>query len=126
AGNDAAVMRLRARKRRPSKPFAVMAAGLVDVRALAEVSAEAAALLAAPAAPIVLLRAKAGTVAPSVAPDNPLLGVMLPATPLHHLLMHDLDIPIVATSGNHSGGAIVADEHAALSALGEIADLFLV
>jgi hydrogenase maturation protein HypF len=68
-----------------------------------------------------------GTViAASVAPDNPWLGIMLPYTPLHHLLMRTIDFPVVATSGNLSDEPICTDEHEALSRLNRIADLFLV
>ena len=126
ARNDAAVQRLRDRKRRPAKPFAVMAPSLGDAHALAQISKEEEALLTAPEAPIVLLRARGTTLAPNVAPGNPLLGLMLPYSPLHHILMRALGFPVVATSGNYSGGVIVTEEHAALSVLGEIADLFLV
>jgi hydrogenase maturation protein HypF len=85
-------------------------------------------LLRSAAAPIVLLRAKAGSnlIAPSVAPSNPLLGVMLPTTPLHHLLMDELGCPIVATSGNRGGEPIVADEDEAIARLKDLADVFLV
>jgi hydrogenase maturation protein HypF len=127
ARDEAAVARLRARKRRPAKPFAVLAATLADAHALADIDAAEAALLCAPAAPIVLLRARAGAgrVAPAVAPDNPLLGVMLPATPLHHLLARDLGFPLVATSGNRHGEPIAAGGAEAMARLHGIADLFL-
>lgn len=126
ARNEAAVRRLRARKRRPSKPFAIMVPGLEAARALAEIPDEAADLLGSPAAPIVLVRARDGGVAPAVAPGNPDLGIMVPYTPLHHLLMDALGFAIVATSGNRSGAPIVADEAQALAELAGIADLFLV
>jgi len=65
-------------------------------------------------------------VAPSVAPNNPYLGVMLPYTPLHHLLLAELNFPVVATSGNLSDEPICTDEREALERLGDIADVFLV
>jgi len=128
AGNDAAVCRLRARKRRPRKPFALMFPSLETAQAAAHVGAVERNLLASPAAPIVLLRARSDRVAlaPGVAPDNPCVGVMLPYTPLHHLLLRDLARPVVATSGNLGDEPIVADETEALERLAGIADCFLV
>jgi hydrogenase maturation protein HypF len=128
ARNEAAVRRLRDRKRRPAKPFAIMVPSFADARLIADVAAEEAAALTDAAAPIVLLQARqdGNPIAPSVAPANPRLGVMLPYTPLHHLLMTELGFPIVATSGNRSSEPIVADEKDALARLGGLADLFLV
>jgi hydrogenase maturation protein HypF len=129
ARNEDAIQRLRQRKHREEKPFAVMCSTLESVRALCEVSELEAELLSSVEAPIVLLRRKAGDevgVASAVAPGNPNLGVMLPYTPLHHLLMRELGFPIVATSGNLSDEPICTDEGEALIRLGQIADLFLV
>lgn len=127
AGDEAAVARLRARKQRPAKPFALMARDLAQARSLCDVSPDAAALLTSPAAPIVLLpRQPAAPVAPSVAPDNPNLGIMLPYTPLHHLLLDAVDFPVVATSGNVNDEPICIDEEEAAERLGQIADQFLV
>jgi hydrogenase maturation protein HypF len=90
-------------------------------------SAEEQALVASPEAPIVLLRRRAGGgVAAAVAPANPALGVMLPHTPLHHLLLADLGFPVVATSGNRSDEPICTDGREALARLTGIADAFLV
>jgi hydrogenase maturation protein HypF len=86
-------------------------------------------VLDSPEAPIVLLRRRAGpapSIAPSVAPRNPYLGVMLPCTPLHHLLMRDIGRPVVATSGNRADEPICIDEREAVDRLRGIADLFLV
>src|SRR5262249_53298449 len=78
-------------------------------------------------APIVLCsRRPASGIAPSVAPNNPYLGVMLPYTPLHHILMRDLRRPVVATSGNRSDEPIAIDEREAVRRLAGVADLFLV
>jgi hydrogenase maturation protein HypF len=128
ARNDAAVRRLRDRKRRPAKPFAIMVPSFAHALMIAEIGAEEAAALADSTAPIVLLRARqdGNPIAPSVAPANPRLGIMLPYTPLHHLLMAELGSPVVATSGNRGGEPIVADETDALARLGGLADLFLV
>ncbi len=127
ARSEEAVQRLRRRKRREEKPFALLYPSLQAVRRDCLVSAEEVALLASPEAPIVLLRRRTGaSVAAAVAPGNPSLGVMLPYTPLHHLLMSELGFPVVATSGNLAEEPIVTDEGDALDRLGGIADLFLV
>jgi hydrogenase maturation protein HypF len=128
ARDTAAVERLRDRKQRPAKPFAIMVGTLAEAGAVAVMAAPEQRLLVSPAAPIVLVRARtdAHLVAPAVAPDNPWLGIMLPTTPMHHVLMRDLGFPIVATSGNLGGEPIVTDEAEALQRLKGIADLFLV
>ncbi|MDW8104140.1 MAG: carbamoyltransferase HypF [Armatimonadota bacterium] len=127
ARNEGAVRRLRERKRREEKPFALMYPSLEMVRAHCEVSEVEERVLRSPESPIVLLRRREEeVVAPSVAPHNPYLGVMLPYTPLHHLLLRALGFPIVATSGNLSDEPICTDEHEALHRLAGIADLFLV
>jgi hydrogenase maturation protein HypF len=123
ATNDAAVRELRRRKRRDEKPFAVMAA---DPGRFCEVSPEEDRLLRSPAAPIVLLRRRPGAaVAESVAPGNPLLGVMLPYTPLHHLLLEAAGRPLVLTSGNASDEPIAHRDGDARGRLSPIADAFL-
>jgi hydrogenase maturation protein HypF len=129
AGDEAAVLRLRARKHRHEKPLAVMCPSLDVVRLECEVSAAEARVLVSPEAPIVLLRrqdAPRAAIAPSVAPGNPLLGVMLPYSPLHHLLVSEVGAPVVATSGNLADEPICIDEREALERLAGIADLFLV
>jgi hydrogenase maturation protein HypF len=127
AGNEAAVAELRRRKRRPTKPFAVMAMDLERAAGLIAIDEAIAEALASPEAPIVLAPRRLGApIADSVAPGNPNLGVMLPSSPLHHLLSRDLGLPLVATSGNLGEEPICTDEREALSRLGGIADLFLV
>ncbi|MDQ7849365.1 MAG: carbamoyltransferase HypF [Armatimonadota bacterium] len=127
ARSEEAVQRLRHRKRREEKPFALLYPSLQAARRDCLVSGEEAALLVSPEAPIVLLRRRAGaSVAAAVAPGNPFLGVMLPYSPLHHLLMTELGFPVVATSGNLAEEPIVTDEREALDRLSGIADLFLV
>ncbi len=126
ARNDTAVREVRRRKRREEKPFALMLPDLEAARVICRVEAAEEALLASPEAPIVLLARREGAVAPSVAPGNPTLGVVLPYSPLHHLLMRDLAFPVVATSGNLSDEPIATDEREALDRLAGIADCFLV
>ncbi len=133
-----AVATLRTRKERHAKPFAVMVRDLDQARSLCEVSDDEEALLASVRAPIVLLRRRllrpvsTGSwtpppgVAPGVAPGNPWLGLMLPTTPLHHLLLRAVGCPVVATSGNLSDEPIATDEVDAVERLGSLADLFLV
>ena len=94
--------RLRALKRREAKPFALMARDLDQLRTWCEVDEAGAAALSSAAAPIVLLPRRAAALAEGVAPGLPLLGAMLPSTPLHHLLMRRRKAPIVLTSGNLS------------------------
>ncbi|MCG8403955.1 MAG: carbamoyltransferase HypF [Phycisphaerales bacterium] len=131
AGNASAVRRLRTRKHREEKPFALMFPSVEEVRARCEISEAEERLLSSPASPIVLLRRRTNADAesridPAVAPDNPCLGVMLPSTPLHHLLMRELGFPLVATSGNLSDEPICTDEYEAVNRLRGIADWFLV
>ncbi|HXY81369.1 MAG TPA: carbamoyltransferase HypF [Gaiellaceae bacterium] len=123
AGDEDAVARLRGRKHREEKPLALMT-GVPD--ALCDVEPEERALLESPARPIVLMRRLPGApVAASVAPGSPWLGVMLPYTPLHHLLWHDLQRPFVLTSGNLSDEPIAFDDEEARRRLGGVADAFL-
>jgi len=121
-----AVARLRIRKRRDEKPFAVMMPALAVVRQYCHVSASEERLLTSPAAPIVLLRPNGQPgIAPNVASSSPYLGVMLPYSPLHHLLMEACPFPVVATSGNLSDEPIAIDNDEARARLAGIADLFL-
>ncbi len=124
--NDEAIRELRRRKHREEKPFALMFKDLESVRAACVVSALEEQLLTAPEAPIVLVRRRVGALAPSIAPGNPFLGVVLPYAPVQHLLMRALGFPAVATSGNLTDEPIVTDETEALDRLAGIADLFLV
>lgn len=125
ATNEDAVLRLRTRKRRPSRPFAIMLRELAEIKNYCSVSSAEEALLGSPAAPIVLLKTRSKVLAPSVAPGLDYLGVMLPYTPLHHILMQEADRPLVMTSGNISDEPIAQDNAEALSRLGNIADFFL-
>jgi hydrogenase maturation protein HypF len=126
ARSDLATAALRARKHREDKPFAVMAAGVDEVRRLCAVDDVAAGLLTSRRRPIVLLPRLAGSdVAAPVAPGNRYLGVMLPYTPLHHLLVERAGFPLVLTSGNVSDEPIAYADDEALERLTGIADAFL-
>jgi len=129
ARNDKAVRLLRERKHREEKPLALMFPSLEAIKAECEVSPLEERLLRSPESPIVLLRQirnPKSEIRNSCAPNNPYLGIMLPYTPLHHLLMAELGFPVVATSGNLSDEPICTDEHEALERLRDIADVFLV
>ena len=129
AANEEALRRLRERKRRPVKPLAVMVPDLQAARRWVEVPDFVAALLASPQAPIVLApRTGAGwsEPAPSVAPDCPQLGVFLPYTPLHRLLLDAFGAPLVATSGNASDQPTIHEDDVARASLAPIVDGFLV
>lgn len=127
ARQDDAVQRLRRRKHREEKPFAVMCPDSAAVRRLCDMDDLEKRLLTSPESPIVLLRKRPKVdISPLVAPDNPYLGVMLPYTPLHHILMRELGITVVATSGNLSDEPICTDEEEAVDRLRGLADVFLV
>jgi hydrogenase maturation protein HypF len=134
ARRDEAVALLRARKGRADKPFAVMARDLDAARRLAHIDGDEARLLTSPQQPIVLLRVGAGApLSPMVAPDNPMIGIMLPYTPLHHLLFNPVpgsDQPppevLVMTSGNITDEPICYDDADARQRLGRLADCWLI
>ncbi len=126
ARSPEAVARLRDRKHREEKPLAVMMPSVDVMRRFCAVSADEEALLRSPAAPIVLLTPLAGeAIAPNVAGSSPFLGVMLPSSPLHHLLMRAYPFPVVATSGNRSEEPIAIENEEASERLAGIADRFL-
>ena len=126
ATSDGAVELLRARKRRPYKPLAIMVATLEQVTEHCFVSVEEEKLLTSPQCPIVLMRWKHDSpVSRKVAPGLKYLGVMLPYTPLHHLLLRETGLPLVMTSGNISEEPIAKDNDEALRRLEGIADYFV-
>ena len=129
AGDEDAVARLRARKHREEKPFAVLVADLDAARAIADVGEIEADLLVGPERPIVLVPRRAGDgaeqpIAPSVAPGNRSLGLLLPPTPLHLLLAASFGGPLVLTSGNRSHEPIASDDATVHERLSGIADAY--
>ena len=144
AGNDDAVKILRHRKHRDEKPFALMFPSIEMIKEHCFVSGVEENTLLSSESPIVLLRKKSGfrypvsgiqhptkwqaasSISESVAPRNPYLGVMLPYTPLHHLIMKELSQPVIATSGNISEEPMCIDENEAIERLSGIADYFLI
>ena len=133
AADEDAVQRLRRRKQRDEKPFAVMFPSLAAVSGTCRVNEEERRLLDSPMAPIVLLERSANPafpagarIAAAVAPGNPDLGVLLPFTPLHHILLREAGTPLVATSGNLSEEPVCIEENEARARLNNVADCFLV
>ncbi len=127
ADDERSVAALRHRKHREEKPFALMVAGLGAARGLVELGSTEDSLLGDPARPIVLARRREGArIAAAVAPRSPELGVMLPYSPLHHLLLADAGVPLVMTSANVSDEPIAYRDEDALERLAMIADLFLI
>lgn len=132
ATNDEAVRELRKRKHREEKPFALMFPSVESVKEVCEVSETEERVLCSPESPIILLKRKSkignpiSKISVTVAPHNPYLGAMLPYTPLHHLLMKKLNLPLVATSANLSEEPICIDEYEALERLKGIADYYLI
>ncbi len=126
ATSERAVNRLRQRKNRPAKPLAVMVADLDEVRRHCEVTNAEARLITSPGSPIVLMKWRGESpITKAVAPGLKYLGVMLPYTPLHHLLLRETGRPLVMTSGNLSEEPIARDNDEALRRLNGIADSFL-
>jgi hydrogenase maturation protein HypF len=122
ATSEVAVALLRDRKHRPSKPMAVMVADLDAALRLASLSAAERELLGSPARPIVLARTSEDGLAPAVRAGAPYLGVMLPVTPLHHLIAAEMARPLVVTSGNLSDEPIIIDDETARRRLPSVAD----
>lgn len=123
---SAPVRRLRERKHREAKPFALLVESVEAAERIAELDDDERRALQDPAAPIVLIRALAESpVAAEVAPTTELLGVMLPATSLHAMLAGDVGVPLVCTSGNRSNEPIIVEDDVAMAAFADIADLVL-
>ena len=128
ATREEAVARLRTRKQRGRKPFAVMFPDLARLEAAVELDAATRAVFESPACPIVLVRRREGEgeLAPSVAPGNPMVGAMVPYSPLHYLLLREAGVPLVATSGNLSDEPICIGDEEARTRLRGLADVFVV
>ncbi len=127
AANEAAVQRLRRRKHREEKPFALMARDIATIRSFAHLDAEEITVLSSPQRPILLLQKRTQhAIAPAVAPNNRYFGVMLPYAPLHYLILDGDFTALVMTSANLSEEPIVIGNQEAVERLGGIADGFLV
>ncbi len=134
ADNEQVVKRLRELKHRPYKPFALMADSIKDIEEIAYVSKEEKEILKGEIRPIVLLRARPNVLPKSIAPDTSDYGIMLPYTPIHHLLFYFYKkyIPqdkfpiLVMTSGNRSGNPICIGNREAISNLKEFVSYFLI
>ena len=126
ACNPEAVGKLRTRKMRDEKPFAIMVANLATAHKLAVISKTEESLLTSPESPIVIVRKQTDSpLAKLVAPDNGWIGVMLPYAPLHHLILRDNFPALVMTSGNSSNEPVAFEDGDALRRLAKIADYFL-
>ena len=126
ARSDEAVSRLRERKQRGAKPLAVMFPSMEELEDACEVSEQERKLLQDPAAPIVLVKRRMSCgLSEELAPGNPWLGAFLPYSPLHHIWMRLVGVPVVMTSGNLSDEPICIDNDEAVERLGKIADGFL-
>lgn len=126
ATSNNAVNRLRERKKRPAKPFAIMLRDVEEAKRYCRIEEREIEALTSPASPIVLVKKREDAgLSPAVAPGLRHLGVMLPYTPLHYLLMDEAGLPLVMTSGNLSEEPIAKDNEEALSRLAKIADFFL-
>lgn len=122
ATNEESVRTLRERKRRPSKPFAVMFPDMQSLRDAVEITQAEAALIDSKEKPVVLVRRKVSAIAASVAPDIDRLGVFLPYTPLQHRIFEGIDVPLVATSANMSDEPIIRSDTALTERLGDVVD----
>ena len=123
--NDA-VNKLRERKKRPAKPFAVMFSSAEEAKKYVEMTPQEEALLESRVSPIVICKSRGDSaIAPSVAPRNAFLGVMIPYTPLHELILEKAGVPLVMTSANVSGDPLIIDDATALEGLADVADSFL-
>ena len=126
AANEAAVLRLRERKHRPTKPFALMIPSVESAKELAKITPSELALLRSKERPIVLLKKRHSCDLPeAVAPGIDRIGLMLPYTPLHHLLLERLNRPIVATSANLSDEPIIRDGETLRKKMGQVVDAVL-
>ncbi|MEE9424193.1 MAG: carbamoyltransferase HypF, partial [Methylococcales bacterium] len=124
--NSHAIAKLRKRKNRLRKPFALMLPSLEAAHEECFINQEEQQTLTSAASPIALLqRRDDSTIMESIAPDSSVLGIMLPYSPLHHLLLHDFDAPVIATSGNQQNEPICINQEQAFDRLQGIADFFL-
>jgi hydrogenase maturation protein HypF len=121
-----AVQRLRDRKRRPGKPFAIMFRSVESAKEYVNLYPNEEKLLLSKESPIVIVEKRENTgIAVNAAPDNGYLGIMIPYTPLHQLILNRVNIPLIMTSANISGDPLIIDDAKALRELPYIADIFL-
>jgi len=121
-----AVQKLRDRKRRPGKPFAVMFRSVDAARKYVNLTADEEKILMSKVSPIVIVEKKCDSmIAENIAPDNGYLGIMIAYTPLHQLILDRVDIPLVMTSANISGDPLIIDDSKAAEGLADIVDVFL-
>jgi len=126
AVDESAVKMLRRRKGRPAKPFAVMFPSIEDARNYVELDEAEEECLRSPVSPILVVKKKPGCrIAGSVAPGNGFLGIMIPYTPLHQLVLDSAGCPLVMTSANVSGDPLIIDDERAMTELAGIVDVFL-
>jgi len=130
ASSDEAIVRLRSRKPRPDKPLALLVPMRGDddlemVRKLVSLTEQEAELLRSPARPIVLSRCRENILSPLIAPGLNEMGIMLPYSPLHHLILDQFDAPLIATSANISGEPVLIDNAEVETRLGHVADAYL-
>jgi len=126
AVDNEAVNKLRERKKRPAKPFAVMFTSADEAKKYVEMTPHEEVLLKSNVSPIVICKSRADSaIAPAVAPRNAFLGVMIPYTPLHELILEKACIPLVMTSANVSGDPLIIDDSTALEGLADVADSFI-
>ncbi|MCL2154283.1 MAG: carbamoyltransferase HypF [Leptospirales bacterium] len=122
-----AVQRLRDRKRRPGKPFAIMFKSIESAKEYVNLYPNEEKLLLSKESPIVIVEKRDNTdIAINVAPDNGYLGIMIPYTPLHQLILDRVNIPLIMTSANISGDPLIIDDAKAAKELSNIADIFLI
>lgn len=127
ATNNQTISQLRIKKRRPRKPFALLMPNLDQIKQIVHLTAASQTVLTSAASPIVLLKKRGNDchISSEVAPDSPYYGIMLPHNALQHLIINELCLPLIATSGNISEQPICINENEALSQLADVADAFL-
>lgn len=125
ATNTQTVLKLRKRKNRPKKPFALMIGSIEEIKRICKMNEEEERIIKSPEAPILLLKKKGNGVSREISPNNRYLGVMLPYSPLHHLLFKENLPPLVMTSANPKDEPLIADRRGIVERLGKVVDFIL-